>query len=357
MKLTSKLKTLSKHAAFVTAYFLYETGMLYAYTGVWIYFWDTLWHLLINLTLFYFNAQVVLTYCNSVQSNKKRLFYTLILIAIEFLSFLFIKYILAITYIQFEIKGTNPYTGFNRLLLDTIWRLIYIMGLSFAYWFALNALKKQRELNELESIRLREIAARENAEKQTIEAENAFLKSQINSHFLFNTLNFLHNSVQKISEQAGETIIYLSRIMRYALDLPYGGKVNLHDELEHIHNLIQINKLKSNGKFYIEFKAPNETKSLRIIPLILITITENLFKHGNLKDETNPALILCDIDDHILNFKVSNKKRNARSHFNHGIGLENIRKRLELAYGEKYHLTEVNQIGHYEISLTVTLEE
>lgn len=355
MNIMSRLKTLSLHAAFITAFVFYEVGMLYAYTGTWAYFWDTTWHLLINLSLFYGNALIILPFAASLSSRKRIFIYSVLFICLEFGVFLSLKYALQMIYIFLNIDSTNPHRWRDALLLDTTWRFIQIMGFSFTYWFFVSRNKKQRQVDELERMRLKDLADQEAAQNQLIASENAFLKSQVNSHFLFNTLSFLHSSVQQLSSEAGETILYLSKIMRYSLETPYNGKVKLSEELEHIQNIIKIYRLRTKGRFYIDFRIDGEIENLQIIPLVLITLVENIFKYGDLKNPDHPATIILSIDNDMLRLHIANKKRIAPSSFSYGIGLENVRKRLAYAYGDQYALTESHTKNDYQLELIIKL--
>ncbi|WP_449436747.1 histidine kinase [Pedobacter steynii] len=269
MKFTVRLKIIGRHIAFIAAYFLYEAGMLYAYSGDWINFWDAFWHLLVNLCLFYGNAHLLLACASSFSTALQRMAASILLIVLEFSVFLLLKYLLSQAYVEFEITTTRPYEDFNRFLRDTIWRFIYVSGLSFAYWLHITSNRKQRQVALLEQGRLKDLADREIAKREFISIENAFLKSQINSHFLFNTLNYLYNSVQDLNKDAGDTILRLSSIMRYSLNTPSGGKVKLKEEIQHVRDIFEISTLKSAGRAYIDFSIQGNPAELEIIPLVL----------------------------------------------------------------------------------------
>jgi two-component system, LytTR family, sensor kinase len=355
MKLTVRLKVIGRHIAFVAAYFLYEIGMLYAYTGEGIYFWDVFWHLLVNLCLFYFTAHYLLEYASSFATAPQRLGLGIILLALEFSAFLLLKYLLAQAYIYFEVRTTNPYVGFNNFLRDTFWRFITVNGLSFTYWFFMASSKKQRQVALLEQARLKDLADQEIAKREFVTVENAFLKSQINSHFLFNTLSYLHSAVLHTNKDAGETILRLSDIMRYSLSTPSGGKVKLKEEIQHISDIFEISTLKSAGRLHIDYRTTGAPGELEIIPLVLVTLAENVLKYADLKVEASPAQFHCNIEQSLLTIKISNNKRKFVSPIGHGIGLKNTEKRLSRAYPNKYELHILNSELSYQLTLTIQL--
>lgn len=355
MKLTVRPKTLLRHIAFVTAYFSYEIGMLYAYSGEMIFFWDAFWHLLVNVSLFYFNALVILAYADRKTGRLNRIITAIVLIALEFFAFLLMKYLLSRVYIHFQVETTHPYIDFNIFLRDTTWRFIYISGLSFGYWFAVSSHEKQKQLAEMEQHRLRELAAQEIIKRELVAIENDFLKSQINSHFLFNTLNYLHESVQDLNQTAGDALIGLSDILRYSLSTPSGGKVKLKHELKHITAVFNISRLKSAGKFYVDFSINGEPGDLMIIPLVMITLSENLLKYAELRDPASPATFTCNIEAGVLHIEILNNKRKYVSPIGYGIGIKNTKKRLDTAYAGRYVLDIKDTKFTYQLKLTIPL--
>jgi len=355
MKLTVRLKVIGRHIAFIAAYFLYEIGMLYAYTGEGIYFWDIFWHLLVNLFLFYFTAHFLLEYASSFPSTFLRMGSGIILLALEFSIFLLLKYLLAQAYITFEISTTSPYGGFSSFLRDTFWRFITVNGLSVTYWLWMASDKKKQQVALLEQTRLKDLADREIAKREFITVENAFLKSQINSHFLFNTLSYLYSTVLDTNKDAGDTILRLSSIMRYSLSSPSGGKVKLKEEIAHISDIFDISTLKSAGRLHIDFRVTGTPDELEIIPLILITLAENILKYAELKTQTNPAQFHCNIEGSLLTIKILNNKRKFISPIGHGIGLKNTEKRLALAYQDKYKLDIQDSESSYQLTLSIQL--
>jgi sensor histidine kinase YesM len=195
-------------------------------------------------------------------------------------------------------------------------------------------------------------------EKEKLEANYQFLKAQINPHFLHNTLNFLYARALPYSAELSEGILTLSEIMRYSLNKEEDedGKVLLTSEIEHLHNIIKIQQLRFGHALQLVFSTTGNVEGLRVLPLILITIVENAFKHGDLKDPAQPVTIeLAITGGNMLHFKCTNKKKTGPKELSTGIGLDNTRKRLDLAYGDQYFLYIKDQRDLYTVDLAITL--
>ncbi|HLX65881.1 MAG TPA: histidine kinase [Puia sp.] len=195
-------------------------------------------------------------------------------------------------------------------------------------------------------------------EKEKMQADYLFLKAQINPHFLHNTLNFLYSRSLPYSPELSEGILTLSEIMRYALDKTEDedGKVQLSKEIEHVQHFLKIQQLRFGHSLQVVFTIRGNPEGRRILPFVLITLTENAFKHGDLKNADNPIRLELDIsEDGRLHFFCSNKKKSGPKELSTGIGLDNTRKRLELAYNENYSLYIKDQRELFTVDLILTL--
>ncbi|HTI09601.1 MAG TPA: histidine kinase [Puia sp.] len=195
-------------------------------------------------------------------------------------------------------------------------------------------------------------------EKEKIQANYLFLKAQINPHFLHNTLNFLYAKSLPYSTELSEGILTLSEIMRYSLNKEEDetGKVLLTQEIEHVNNIIKIQQLRFAGALQVVFDIRGEAEGLRILPFIFITIVENAFKHGELKNAEVPVRLELTIHGRErLHFHCANRKKTGPRELSTGIGLDNTRKRLELAYGQDYSLYIKDQKDLYIVDLDITL--
>lgn len=177
------------------------------------------------------------------------------------------------------------------------------------------------------------------AEQEKSEAELKNLKSQLNPHFLLNTLNNIYALVAIDGNRAQDSILELSRMLRYVLYDNQSGKVPLEKELEFIENYISLMRIRLNKSVQLSVHLDAGEKSLRISPLIFISLIENAFKHG--VSPTEPSFISISICGHadgkitceILN---SNFPKNETDKSGSGIGLMQVARRLELSYPDRY---------------------
>ncbi|RZK25556.1 MAG: histidine kinase, partial [Hymenobacter sp.] len=242
---------------------------------------------------------------------------------------------------------TNPYT-FKQQYFASLYRGSFFLFVSAGYWFARSAVQLERDKREQEhQLRV--------ADKNLFEANLAFLKSQINPHFLFNSLNFLYAQVYPHSEPAAEGILLLADTMRYALHENIEGKVPLTQEVQHLHNYIALNQLRFHQRLQIDFQVVGTLSFALILPLVLITFVENCFKHGELADPAHPLRIRLAVADGQLTFETHNQKRHGPKESRAGIGLANTRARLDLLYPARHRLTLTDAPDSYTCHLTLDL--
>lgn len=219
---------------------------------------------------------------------------------------------------------------------------------SFAYWIAQSDIKRQKRIIELEQENHR-------LEKQQLITELNFIKAQINPHFLYNTLNALYAQARPHSDHLADNIMKLSDIMRYSLESVDcdKGTVHLRKELEHLKTLIEIHQLRFSNTLCIDFSVNGHLDGQVVPPLSLITAVENAFKYGDLKDPAHPVKIKVDIAPNLIHFYCFNKKKKGSIEKTHGIGIDNMKRRLDVAFQEKYELTTRNEPDYYTFELTV----
>lgn len=243
-------------------------------------------------------------------------------------------------------KGTTP-----ALIYFTLYFLVLSL-ISFVYWAVTIANKKNKELLATQ-LKLQEFT------NDKLNAENKLLQSQINPHFLYNTLNYFYSQALRLSPQLSDSILLLSDIMRYSLELKENekGMTLLQNEVDHIHNIIKINQYRFNNKLQIKFLISGQLKNVCIAPLILITFVENAFKHAALSDLQYPLTIMLTVSekDQTIYFSIHNKKKNGPKETGNGIGLSNAERRLQFLYKDKYVLDIKNDTEIYNASLSLPL--
>ncbi|TGE16955.1 sensor histidine kinase [Hymenobacter elongatus] len=347
MRVLPKLaNTIIIHFSVWIFYIVYEIGILLLSRPNEVNLLETLFNFALYAALFYVNSLLLLP---KLIGTKRYLTYALSLLAVIGLFFL-AKYILYINILpSITSHLLHPITTFDDFMSNNLYRGTYFVLLSFGFWFARNAVQLEKQKREQErQLRI--------AEKSLMEADLAFLKSQINPHFLFNALNFLYAHAYPHSEDTAKGILLLSDIMRYALkDDDNNGKVMLEKEVQHLHNYIAINQLRFNNRLQIQFEIVGGLQFLMILPLVLITFVENCFKHGELADAEHPLRIQLKTENNRLHFSTHNRKRNGPKERTTGIGLVNTKKRLDLVYPDRYALVVTNEPEYYTCQLTIDL--
>ena len=225
--------------------------------------------------------------------------------------------------------------------LNSLFLVVFIGLLKFLEdWFELEAAKKELENERLTS-------------------ELRFLKAQINPHFLFNTLNNLYYLAFTNSPNTTEVIAKLSQMMRYMIYDSNHLSVPLDKEIEYIENYISLEKLRLNEEVPIDFKVEGMTGGLRIVPLVLITFLENAFKHG-INSTTKDSFVDASIEISgktcvytVTNSKVSDSGKTVTE--KSGIGLQNVKRRLELSYPNDYELNVNETEKTYSVTLKLNL--
>ena len=191
---------------------------------------------------------------------------------------------------------------------------------------------------------------------QTQTSELALLRSQVNPHFLFNTLNNIYSLVCKKSPDAPEAIMKLSSIMRYMLYDANTDKVLLEKEIEYLESFIELQKLRIRHDNFVELRIDGDVGNKIIAPMLLIPFVENAFKHGD-KAANSPGIrIHLVVSPHKLVFEIINHvKKNFFGQKDKigGIGLQNIKRRLEILYPGKYTLETTQEDDLYRVNLSI----
>jgi two-component system LytT family sensor kinase len=189
---------------------------------------------------------------------------------------------------------------------------------------------------------------------QIKEQELQYLKMQIHPHFLFNTLNTIYGFAMKQSEQTPELILKLSNLLDYILYQIDKPRVSLSEEVLHIKEYIELEKIRFQETLKVSFSSTEINPDLQIPPMLLIPFVENAFKHGGIVNGYLQIEIDVEIEDNNLIFSMANTIIEVESNGNNkGIGLENIRKRLELHYPENYKVENAIEDKWYRVKLTI----
>lgn len=191
--------------------------------------------------------------------------------------------------------------------------------------------------------------------RQTIQAEMYYLKYQINPHFFMNTLNNIHALIDIDTEIAKQCVIELSNMMRYVVYDSGAEGISMKKDMKFIENYIELMRIRYSQEVEIKFDYPKDLSNKIVIPpLIFIVFVENAFKHGI--SYNKPSYIHIDIryDGRKVTAKFENSVHEAKRTRQTGIGLENVRKRLELIYGNRFELN-IDDSSEDKYCVTITI--
>ncbi len=197
-------------------------------------------------------------------------------------------------------------------------------------------------------------------ENQNLQHQLEYLKYQINPHFFMNTLNNIHALVDINPAKAKTTIVELSRMMRYILYEGDKSLIAMQKEVEFLHNYVRLMKLRYTDKVTVDLDIPENLSDGLIPPLLLITFLENAFKHGVSYEHESFIHVVMDAEEGSLIFRCVNSKKASENGKDRvpsegGLGLKNIRQRLDLIYGKTYSLALHDGDTTYEVSLRIPL--
>lgn len=292
----------------------------------------------INISLFYLNFLIYIPQF----LDKKRYWAYAFVILITIIVYGVSKYGVGLLFkdvVLTRMKG--QVISFTAYFFSTVFASLIFVFLSTVLKFTTDWFMNERIQRDLEN--------------QRLSAELAFLKSQINPHFLFNSLNSIYSLAYQRSETTPEAILKLSEIMRYMLYECNDNKVDLTKELQYLQNYIDLQKIRFGNKAFIDFKVMGDVTNQQIVPLLLIAFIENAFKHGVANDVMTPIKLLINVEECKLHFYIQNKKHTHNRDAIGGIGLTNVQRRLNLLYPGKYTLNIRDEADTYTCELSIIL--
>lgn len=335
------MKRIKVHILFWAFFCAYSLTIDY-FTGEYIGVIPHFLYILTHHILIFYSTYFTIRYGSLFE--RFRYIKMIMLFLAGFCFFIFIHFVFRIYIQQFLISPFRPLKNYlHHFLYGITWYVQYFfMAAGFIF------LENYRSSSEKLKV----------SEKQRLQTEANFLRAQINPHFLQNTLNFLYaQSVTGKTENMSEGILLLSDMMRYSLQNQgdSNARVPLQHEVQHLRNYIAINQLRFNGRLQVRLQISGQGTQLTIIPLVLLTLLENAFKHGELHDADNPLCVQLTIDDAAgsIHFEVVNKIRTGPREQSTGIGIENTRRRLDTAYPGNYRLETAGQNGFYKAVLEI----
>ena len=252
---------------------------------------------------------------------------------------------------RFHIQSTEYYYQLppppSKLLMamKDVWMGMLVIGFSIALRVAENYFKLKEQTVEL--LRLKS------------EAELAQLKHQLNPHFLFNTLNNIYALIGISQTRAQSAVHDLSKLLRYALYEGNKEKVLLESELQFVRNYLELMSLRLSDTVKLQVNIPVDTSNLYIAPMLFITLVENAFKHGVVKSGNSFINIEIKAIDGVVECNISNSVSMLVNSITDksGIGVENLKKRLNLIYPDRYSYEYTNKDSVYYAKLKIVLKD
>lgn len=273
--------------------------------------------------------------------TKKYVWFTLSVFMVILVAYVNEEYILEPIF--FKNKRGEHISSLYFTLLEFLPLIITMVSFKLAW----DAIKKQSEVEQLQLL--------------AQESELRFLKSQINPHFLFNNLNNLYSYAIENSPKTPNIILELSSVLRYMLYDCKEDFVPLIKEINHLKHFTALNELQIENRGKVTFTTSDIPSNFKIAPLILLMFIENAFKHSTSSQSDNIFItITIDVlENGQLNFNCKNSflpNTNNQS-LSKGIGLENVKKRLQLLYPDKHKLTIATNNTTFEVNLVLQLQK
>lgn len=274
--------------------------------------------------------------------NWKNIFTSIIL---SFSFFILLRFLTEqiLTDFLFRTINYHPKTGVLFYIFDNFHYASFVVFCSFFLWIVIDLIQTH-ELNQ-------------QIEREKSKAEIQFLKAQINPHFLFNTLNNIYSLVQFKPELALKGIEDLSSIMRFTTYETNKDQIEIEKEIDYIQQYLALEKLRFGEQFFVEYETNIKNKHQHIYPYLISPLIENAIKHGVVKNPYYPIEINIVSDNEWCRVEVSNKINAKQKDSTSGIGLENLRKRLDFYFGKNYFLKLNSDEKRFNVELKFPVNE
>ncbi|KQM65209.1 hypothetical protein ASE74_10080 [Pedobacter sp. Leaf216] len=218
----------------------------------------------------------------------------------------------------------------HKFIIGATYRSIFFIMISTGYVFFKNYWMEKRHAAQLRIAHLESIIQQEVMEKRLEVSKNAFMRAQVNPHLLFNALSFIHRRIRKTDEIGGDMVIHLADLMRFAIDIDdHDVEIPILEEIEQVKSFIWIFSNIHARNFYLDLQLEGDLAEVRIIPLILVTLIENMYKHGDLSGGDTPGIMSVVHSANSLEISTWNKiAPMARAHSSNR-GLVNLEQRIK----------------------------
>lgn len=310
-------------------------------------------NILLHALIFYINTEILIP---KLLIQRKYLIYVLSVLGLTLIAILFVKLSYDLPFIREAYESVRPdrpprrFPGpRNMISRKMIYNLVSFLAILFiSTVYSLINISRKKEEQEI---------TRKN---EALDSELKFLKNQISPHFLFNALNNIYALSFTGSAKAPEMILKLSNMLRYVLYECNVPKVPLKLELDYLLNYIELQKIKEEAEPDIKFEHSGINEQLKLEPLLLIPFIENSFKHSKIEDSNHGWIsIELKTEDKKIFFSVKNSPpvTSYKKDPVGGIGLKNVRRRLELVYPDRHQLVVQENQNEFSIQLILDTHE
>ncbi len=345
----SLLKLLRKpvvyHSLFWTLYFIFNVFRWGSYNQDYLYaFYNNLIEFPMHIGLAYLNIYYLIP-----RYLPKKYFQYVFLVSIGVLVAVGGRILLESV---FGVSPNNSLTT-SQYVLELVIGEVYVQGFITAFKLLLDWGRNQKRMRELQRSKFR--------------TELDFLRSQVQPHFFFNTLNNLYSLTLDKSDMAPETVLKLSELMSYVIYDGKQKKVHLSKEIGYIQNYLDLERLRFGRKLKTTFDVHGQVSDQRIAPLLMLPFIENSFKHGvgdgieevqiDIKLQASPYDIIFTVQNRKFN-KIDTGVNGHYHHIGHnGVGIKNVKRRLNLIYGNNYTLNILDEPEKYSVTLKIPTYE
>ncbi|RBQ07826.1 sensor histidine kinase [Pedobacter miscanthi] len=338
------------------SFIVYETLAIWTVRGKFSNTENYLFHYLINIPISYLVSGMILP-C-TIKPGRRNIPLLMLLILLTILIFLIFS-----NFADRLLAMINGRTFFGDFELDhifvgaTMWRGIYFMGIGVTLFLYQYSKRSDQKSARLEKQTIEKDLHQSQLALELAEAKNAYLRAQINPHFMLSTLSFIHDSTRITDPKAGQAVLQLSKVLRYALDTERGSeKTLLRAEIEQAEILLNITRIRKE-KTFINLLYDEKDWGIRLIPFILPSLTENMLKHGNLSISSDPGEINVAVRNNWLFIETRNLISTGINDSGLHTGLVNIEQRLRHSYGERANISYRKQEDrHFTVNVCLPIE-
>lgn len=349
------MKKYKRHIIFWTFYFVYALIADYVLYPR-IVFLDEVFILLINNIFIFYGS----LWCarKAKFNNISNGIVSVLRFAMVMAVYCTVKYVYRMYLCQYL---DSPFAGIkdiNKFYVQCAFWYVQFTLFALGYYF----LEKNKQLEvdkaqiQMKSLALE--AKNRQLEAEKIKADYNYLRTQINPHFLYNTLNMFYGQTEALLPQTANGLLLLTEIMRYSLNAgsKEDGRVYLEEEIEQLNNFIALQQLRFNNELHIKVDIHGPVDGLRILPHVFLTFAENAIKHGETLDADRPVLIDIAVTEYAISFSVMNKVgRSTKDAPGTGLGIANAANRMRLQYGNRLKFSHGAFDDMYKVFFSIAI--